>query len=241
MTIKSDREFLDEIHRKIDERNAKLKIEKRKAVTIKRAFLSVMSLFLITIITAVSWHFISTDKHYLAVKPDKSVHSRTIQSLTAKISRTDLIMQSDLIVRGKISRIIGSRWENPNNILGKNVINTINTYYVVEISETYKGVPFDKRQLILSTPGGIIGQTEIVFEAFPELAVNDQVILFLAVKSVKDPLNFYPYKDSYEVLGSRYGVYFYDEKTGEYISNIASDEAPINASTFAGEVKDVLN
>jgi hypothetical protein len=136
-----------------------------------------------------------------------------------------------------VTSIIGTRWSNPENVLGSEISNIIDTFYNVDIIETYKGVPVNTKTIILAADNGKIGNVRTHISGYPEFKVGDQVILFLVKNPIKSPLDFYPYKDSYKIFGFSQGVYFYDQVTSEYIFNKNIEGGTIDLAKFYDEVK----
>jgi hypothetical protein len=209
--MKSDREFLDQLYIEADAILAQRRVDRRKAVKIKYAILSTTAFILILITSTIVWQSIINSLQYKSSHPDNRITSYTSYNVNALLSKVELIQNSDIVIKGLVKKLIGCRWTNPDYILGTEKSNSINSYYEIEILNSYKGDIGGKQSVVIVVSGGIIGKTEITSRSSPTLQIGDLIICFLKRSEVISPLTFYPYNKSYYILGAQQGVYFYDK------------------------------
>ena len=89
-------------------------------------------------------------------------------TLVPRMSIEQMIDDSELIVQGTVLRS-WSDWDRARQFIW--------THYELQVSDTMKGLPSVK--LVVSEPGGIIGETAIQIAGAPRYQVGDEVVLFL--------------------------------------------------------------
>ena len=89
-------------------------------------------------------------------------------TLVPRMSIEQMIDDSELIVQGTVLRS-WSDWDRARQFIW--------THYELQVSDTMKGLPNVK--LVVSEPGGIIGETAMQIAGAPRYQVGDEVVLFL--------------------------------------------------------------
>jgi hypothetical protein len=117
---------------------------------------------------------------------------------------SDLISESNVIIKGKIGNKLPSRWTNPDFIRGDHIRNIIQTDTNISIIEVLKGVPYNNSSLNLRTDTGKLDNVEYISEDIPALIYNEEVILFLS-KDDSDVAN--PAENYYVLTGMGQGLY----------------------------------
>ena len=96
----------------------------------------------------------------------------TQNSIQVKLESADLTKQSSGIIQGTVEKKLSTkRFTDASGEL------MVNTLWQVKIDETYKGT--FSQSLVVETPGGRYGLTEVVVEDAPTLAVGEKVLLYL--------------------------------------------------------------
>jgi len=89
-------------------------------------------------------------------------------TLVPRMSVEQMIDDSELIVHGTVLRS-WSGWDNARQFIW--------THYELQVSDMIKGLPSVK--LVVSEPGGIIGETAMQIAGAPQYEIGDEVVLFL--------------------------------------------------------------
>ncbi len=89
-------------------------------------------------------------------------------TLVPRMSVEQMIDDSELIVHGTVLRS-WSGWDRARQFIW--------THYELQVSDMIKGLPSVK--LVVSEPGGIIGETAMQIAGAPRYEVGDEVVLFL--------------------------------------------------------------
>ena len=89
-------------------------------------------------------------------------------TLVPRMSVEQMIDDSELIVHGTVLRS-WSDWDRARQFIW--------THYELQVSDMIKGLPSVK--LVVSEPGGIIGETAMQIAGAPRYEVGDEVVLFL--------------------------------------------------------------
>ena len=89
-------------------------------------------------------------------------------TLVPRMSVEQMIDDSELIVHGTVLRS-WSGWDRARQFIW--------THYELQVSDTMKGLPSVK--LVVSEPGGIVGETGMQIAGAPRYEVGEEVVLFL--------------------------------------------------------------
>lgn len=166
--------------------------------------------------------------------PSKNAEVQLIKvqgTIPAK-SKTELIGDSDLIVRGTVKELLPSKWSNPNGERGPEARNIIQTDVLLGINEVFKGVPYDQQTIKVRIDKGQVGQTKWESDGYPDFTPGEEVILFLS----KDDGDLADPRETYYVLtGMRQGKFTLSDtsSTGKTFSN---DREQITLPTFKEEI-----
>lgn len=98
----------------------------------------------------------------------------------AEKSKTELIDESSVIIKGKVKDILPSFWSNSNMEKGETVRNIIQTDILIKIDDVYKGIPYSDKEIKVRINKGIIGNTTLISEGYPDFSPSEEVILFLS-------------------------------------------------------------
>lgn len=236
--LKSDREYIDEIYAKAKIRLNQQKKLKYKTVMVRITVIAVSVIFVVTSLSFTVFRSSILNALYKTSQPDEKVGSYTTFNLNEDLDQKELIKQSDIIIEGTITKVIGARWTNPNYIYGKDLTNSIMTYYNVKISTIYKGRLNGNKDLVISIHGGQIGQTNIKEMASPTIILNEQVVLFLTQNEIKPPLTFYPYK-SFSILGVNQGIYIFNPILSVYENKASGVNLMIDTNNLPNEINSI--
>ena len=115
-----------------------------------------------------SFHFIPNDKII------------TVSGIYAFKTKAELVDDSSVIIKGTVKEILPSKWSNPDFIKGNNIRNIIQTDIIVNISEVYKGEPYNKESIAVRINKGKVDDTEVVSDGYPDFIIGEEVVLFLS-------------------------------------------------------------
>lgn len=88
-------------------------------------------------------------------------------TLVPTMTLEDLASQSQSVVHGKVMRT-WSAWDNSQQVIW--------THYEVEVSDSLKGPAQSK--LVVSEPGGTVGETSMLIAGTPVYEVGEEIVLF---------------------------------------------------------------
>jgi hypothetical protein len=88
-------------------------------------------------------------------------------TLVPAMTLEDLASQSQSVVHGKVART-WSAWDSSQQVIW--------THYEVEVSDSLKGPAQSK--LVLSEPGGTVGETSMLIAGTPVYEVGEEIVLF---------------------------------------------------------------
>ncbi len=103
-----------------------------------------------------------------------------ITGMVGEISEQQLILNSDIIVDGKVKEIKESKWSNPGmKIEGKR--NVLQTDIVVTISELLSG-KYNNRDVVVRIDKGYDKKERVKYisDGYPDFEVGEHVLLFLS-------------------------------------------------------------
>ncbi|MFC4768544.1 hypothetical protein [Effusibacillus consociatus] len=145
-------------------------------------------------------------------------------------SKTQLIGESEVILRGTVKAKLPSKWSNPNGEKGQGVPNIVQTDIVIAVDEIFKGTPYNNKDIVVRIDKGEIDKTKVVSDGYPDFTPGEEVVLFLA-KDDGDLAN--PNENYYVLKGMRQGKFTIADKTNKKYSN---GRDTILLSTFSEEI-----
>lgn len=143
------------------------------------------------------------------------------QSIILARSKTDLLLESDLIIRGVVRGGSTREWSNLENI-----------YTYIDVKDVYKGQPYDSRIRIR------VRGTKRNNPDATEFSNGEEVLLFLE-DSDKGIVNSNNPNEKYYILnGSSQAVYTFDKNEGSdrIFKNIFESVHKFNLSTIKDEI-----
>lgn len=102
-----------------------------------------------------------------------------INGIIPELTEQELILNSDIIVKGNVLEIGESKWSNPKSIKGKR--NILQTDITVKINEILSG-EYSSRNVVVRIDKGYDKKSNTVMESsgYPDFEVGENVILFLS-------------------------------------------------------------
>ncbi|OPZ94965.1 MAG: hypothetical protein BWY74_00129 [Firmicutes bacterium ADurb.Bin419] len=172
--------------------------------------------------------------------PTKKVINNS-NSLIVLKSKSELIIDSDIIVNGKVKEILPSKWSNPEMIKGDNIRNILTTDIVVEVSKVLKGTPSNDKSVIVRIEKGYDTDTQVISDGYPDFEVGEKVILFLS----KDDSDIADNTSDYYVLtGMCQGKFellsVEGIKNEEYVSSANWLKEKISTSSFESDIENII-
>ncbi len=107
----------------------------------------------------------------------KMVVSGSIPALTLR----DLVCDSTIIIKGKVNKLLPSRWSNEGYKKGKDIRNVLQTDIIIDIEKVYKGTPYDSKQIAVRIDKGQTDDMIVESDGYPDFTSGEDVILFLAI------------------------------------------------------------
>lgn len=163
-----------------------------------------------------------------------------VSGTIAEKSKTDLIVDSDVIIRGSVNELLPSKWSNPGFKKGNNIRNILQTDVSINIKDIFKGTPYNNESILVRIDKGGLEKIVFVSDGYPDFQAGEEVILFLS----KDDSDVANPKDNYYVLtGMSQGAFKLDKNISsdkEFASAFADSKDRIHLSTFKEEIKTVL-
>ncbi len=129
-----------------------------------------------------------------------------VYGLIAECTQQELILNSDIIVKGTVASLGDGKWSNPDlKIEGKN--NIIQTDIIVSIEELISG-DYDKNDVVVRIGKGFDKEsnTKVISEGYPDFEVGEEVVLFLS----RDDGEFATREDYFVLTGMRQGKWSLD-------------------------------
>ncbi len=142
---------------------------------------------------------------------NKSDDKMVISGKKKKKSLNDLVVESELIVKGTVEELLNSKWTNPNKKDG--IRNTLVKDTKIKINKTFKGKPYNNNYILVRTEGGKTDNLEIISDGYPDFTKGEEIILFLS----KDDSDFAISSENYYVLtGMVQGKFKFNKNTLKY-------------------------
>lgn len=144
-----------------------------------------------------------------------------VDGIIASKTIDELILDSDLIVKGKVKEILKSKWSNEGLSRGKDIRNILQTDIVINVDEVLDG-SLNKAYVIVRINKGEDEKTIVYSEGYPDFSVDENVLLFLS----RDDSDVKTNEDYYVLTGMRQGKYELNklststtEKTDIYVND----------------------
>lgn len=184
-------------------------------MTFKKHFkiLLCLSVFIIGFIGII---FIKNEKVDSLKETSKGLDKEVVEvkGLIPAKSRTEVVNDSEVIMRGKVKTICTSKWSNPDFEKGSDVSNILQTDIEFSVDKIYKGTIKNKETLTVRIDKGNYKNVVMSIDGYPDFVKNQDYLLFLS----KDDGTFVDRSKEYYVLtGMNQGAYKSDGK-GNYIS-----------------------
>lgn len=138
-----------------------------------------------------------------AKEPVQKKHMH-VSGMIAGKTDSELILDSDLIVRGKVSDFHESKWSNPNWERGNEIRNILQTDVDILVDEVLYGECEDT--ITVRIDGGEDETTVMISEGEPEFEKDENVLLFLC----RDDSDVKTDEDYYIVVGMLQGKFTLD-------------------------------
>lgn len=197
------------------------------------AILFVLSLLIIL-------RLVYTDKEYTGAN-NTPINSNVINvhgSIAFK-NVEDLILESEVIVKGKVYNILPSKWRFDNKEKD-GYGNPLQTDILVDIDKIFKGMPYNDKHISVRVYQGSTDSVVVISDGYPEFTIGEDVILFLS----KDDGPLANLQENYYVLtGMRQGKFMLDKNDtskNKYITDKIYSEEKINLNTFETEIRSLL-
>lgn len=141
----------------------------------------------------------------------KQMKTMEVRGLIAHKEKDEIVAESEVIVRGKISDILESKWSNPDFKKGEEISNVLQTDLVIKTNKIYKGEDIlrNKNEVVVRIDKGYDKEEnmKVISDGYPDFVKNEQVLLFL----VKDRSSLADdSKEYYVLLGMKQGKYTYN-------------------------------
>ncbi|MFA5069675.1 MAG: hypothetical protein WC528_00080 [Patescibacteria group bacterium] len=128
----------------------------------------------------------------------------TRQSLMVKLTAEELVRDSNIIMQGTVTKSLGTkRYADENGEI------MVSTRWQVKVDKQYKGENFGT--VIVQTPGGRYGLTEVIVEDAAVLTPEEKVLLYLS--QAED-------EGEYRVVGELQGKFEVSEDTAGNVTFI---------------------
>ena len=162
----------------------------------------------------------------------------TVNGIIADNSKMDLINDSSVIVRGTVNKLLPGKWSNPDFKKGKDVRNIIQTDIIIDISDVYKGIPYDNKAITVRIEKGEVGNVKMISEGYPDFSPGEEVILFL---SIDEGDLAEPNENNYVLTGMLQGKFTLAQSTSsDKIYKSPHDKDTLKLSSVKNEIDDAL-
>ena len=171
--------------------------------------------FLIVVVLAIG---ISVTSFCINSKPKEVV----VESMIPRLTEQELILNSDLIITGTVSKLGESKWINPDfKVADKR--NILQTDIFVEIDEILFG-EYNKENVVVRIDKGYDKSQKIryISDGYPDFEKGENVLLFLS----RDDSDVATNEDYFVLTGMRQGKW--DVNNGEILAK-TTDEKEISS------------
>ncbi len=139
---------------------------------------------------------IITTTIYLNTLPSEMV----VHGLLPELSQEEIILNSNIIVKGTVSSIDDSRWSNPEKLPSKR--NVLQTDINIKISELIFG-EYTSQTVVVRIDKGFDKKknVRVVSDGYPDFSIGENVVLFLS----RDDSDIKTNEDYFVLTGMRQG------------------------------------
>lgn len=161
----------------------------------------------------------------------------TVQGQIPLKTKSELITESEVIIRGTVNEILPSKWSNPDYKKGEAIRNILQTDISINIKEIFSGIPYDKKNILVRIDKCLYDNIKVASEGYPDFIIGEDLILFLS-KDDSDVAN--PDENYYVLTGMSQGKFILNDKSTngtEYVSSFKGSNDKILLSNFKEEIK----
>lgn len=164
--------------------------------------------------------------------------ANTANSILAR-TKTDLLIDSDVIIRGVVKEILPSKLSYPNGSGG--IKYDLSTDISIDIKEIFKGEPYDNSNIVIRESGRKNTFFNVSSLDFTDFTVGEEVLLFLEYVD-KSKVDTYQNEKYYMLFGSSQAKYIFDKNEGDarIFKNVYEFEHKFNLSTIKDEIDQAI-
>ncbi len=169
------------------------------------------------------------------IRPDKT--EINIKGVMPHKTESQMILDSDLIICGKVKKIKESKWSNKDFERGNEIRNILQTDIVINVEKVLSG-ECDNSEVIVRIDKGEDENTIVYSEGYPDFTKGEEVLLFLS----RDDSDVATDEDYYVLTGMKQGKYNINntaalsEKAAAKV--FSNGEASIDIETLKVKIKE---
>lgn len=168
------------------------------------------------------------------IKPNKT--EINIKGVMPHKTESEMILDSDLIVCGKVKKIKKSKWSNKDFERGEEIRNILQTDIVINVEKVLSG-ECDNSEVIVRIDKGEDENTIVYSEGYPDFTKGEEVLLFLS----RDDSDVATDEDYYVLTGMKQGKYnINNAATSEKAATkvFSNGESSIDIQTLKVKIKE---
>ncbi len=142
-----------------------------------------------------------------------------MHGIIPELTERELILNSDLIIRGSVSEVLDSRWSNEKLERGENIPNIMQTDVIIDVNDVIDGDCIGDYVTVRINKGED-ENTVVYSDGYPDFAEGEKVLLFLA----RDDSGLATDEDYYVLTGMKQGKYCLENNEIDAYSNDATIE-----------------
>jgi len=124
--------------------------------------------------------------------------------LVIEKSMEELILDSNIIIKGKVLGKHPSKWSNPDFLKGDEISNILQTDVKILVTDVLKGTPYNSNMILVRIDKGSTEGIEFVSDDIPDFIEGQDVLLFLSI----DDSDVAVFTEDYYILnGMGQGLY----------------------------------
>lgn len=154
----------------------------------------------------------------------------------------DLMVDSDVVIKGTVKEVLPSKWSNPDHIEGEGLRDIIQTDISINIDQIFKGKPYNDKNIIVKIDKGKIGNVEYKSDGYPDFTPGEEVVLFLSIDD--SPFaKVYGNGNYYVLTGMLQGKFSLSNKTGndeEFTCTSKNIPDKLKLSTLQNEINQAI-
>lgn len=165
------------------------------------------------------------------IRPDKT--EINIKGIMSHKTESQMILDSDLIVCGKVKKVKESKWSNKDFARGDEIRNILQTDIVIDVEKVLSG-ECDNSEVIVRIDKGEDENTIVYSEGYPDFTKGEEVLLFLS----RDDSDVATDEDYYVLTGMKQGKYktTVSEKTAQKV--FSNGETSIDIDTLKDKIEE---